>query len=598
MPTPDAATRPEPSAPSRPGGVVTFPRWLRELDGQTLRADAVAGATTAVLLVPQAMAYAALAGLPPTAGLYAASVPVLVYALLGSSRHVSIGPAAIDSMMVGAALAAAVASDLDPLPRAALLALLVGTLQLLGGVLRLGSLVGLLSRPVVSAFLTGAALTIAGTQLGPLLGVRVPSGGPGHALVANVLGALGGASLPTVAVGIGSLAVLVTQRRLAPRAPGGLVVVVAASLASWALDLDALGVARVGSLPSLLPTVAVPQVPWDEVAALAVAAVPLALISYLEAISSAQAFSTRYRYAISPSRELAALGAANLAAGVTGGFPIAGGLSRSAVHAAAGARTQGAAGFTGLLVLLALAAAGPLLAWIPKATLAAVVLAAVGSLVDLRTPRDLMRLKQPDGIAWIATFVATLELGPTWGVGIGVAASLGAFLWRSMQPHVAVEGRVPGGAEYRNVLRRPEVVLPHGVAVLRVDASLYFANAARVRQAIEAVHAQEGPPLRAIVLDASAINDIDTSALETLRELRRDLAASGTQLVFARVKGPVRDVLARSTLGREVGPETLFETVHDAVTRYGDGPEECVADRVMPAPVPGTLPPPSSGGGA
>ncbi len=521
-------------------------RWLRRYDRPTFGADARAGATVGVLLIPQGMAYAALAGMPPITGLYAAIVALLVYALLGTSNYSSVAPVAIDSLLVAAAVAPL--ADGDParyVALAGLLAVLTGVLQIGAGVLRVGTLVSFISVPVISGFTTAAALTIAASQLKDFFGVA--GGGGSTTLVDTVAGLvprLGGISPATLAVGVGAVAALLLLRRVVPRAPGPLIVVVAAALVVLLPGLSG-EVAVLGEVPAGLPGFALPSLDPGDVGALLPAAAALALVSYLESISTATTFARRTRRRVDANGELIGIGAANVAVGFFRGFTVAAGFSRGAVNFGAGARTPMSGVLAAVVVAVALVTITPLLALMPKVALAAIIMVAVASLVDVRGARSIARVRRSDLVALVATFLATLVLGPATGLGVGAAVSIVVFLRQSARPHLPELGRVPGTARYRNLARHDDAGTDPSVALFRLDAPLYFANSRAVADRIGDAVALR-PQLRAVVLDASSLAWIDYTGTEVLAELDDALRAAGVALHLAATRGPVSDVLARS----------------------------------------------------
>ena len=536
--------------------------WLPRYRRADLAGDLTAGLTTAVLLIPQAMAYALLAGLPPVVGLYAAVAPPLVYALFGSSPKLAVGPVAMDSLLVAAAVGSVAVAGSDAyVVTAAALALMVGAVQLGMGVLRLGFIVNFLSRPVLSGFTSAAALVIAASQLGPLLGVRLGPSMTLHTIVGELAGAIGAVHAPTVAVAAVSAALLLLLGRWRGKA---LLVVVLGIVASALLDLPGLGVAVLGEVPPGLPAPALPLISGPTLIALVPAALTIALVSFMEAISSGLAVAEGDQRP-SGDRELTALGLSNLAAGLLRGFPVAGGLSRTAVNAQAGARTGLAGVFTASFVAAALVLLTPLLRGLPRASLAAIIVVAVFGLIDRKLPRTLWRVRRRELPVLVLTFAATLGLGITTGLVLGVAASLLLFVVRTTRPHVAVLGRLPGTTVYRNLRRFPDAEPIPGLVLLRFDAQLYFANAAFLRETLLRLVDEAPSPVRAVIVDAGGIHDVDVSALESLREVNRALAARGITLHLADVKGPVRDILGRAGFVAELGSERFSFTTHEAV---------------------------------
>ena len=536
--------------------------WLPRYRRADLPGDLGAGLTTAVMLIPQAMAYAMLAGLPPIVGLYAAIPPLLVYAVFGSSPKLAVGPVAMDSLLVAAALGSlALAADETPLLAAAALAAMVGAIQLTMGALRLGFVANFLSIPVLSGFTSAAALVIAASQLGALLGVKVSASTGLHTVLAQLWTARAQIHLPTLALGLTATVLLVALGRTRSKA---LIVVVLATLAVTFLDLGSLGVATLGPVPPGLPTPAIPLLSTTTLAALAPAALAIALLSFMEALSSGLAVADHGERP-EADRELVALGLCNLATGFARGYPVAGGLSRTAVNAQAGARTGLAGVFTAAIVAITLLFLTPLLHNLPRAALAAIVIVAVAGLVDTKLPRTLWQLRRRELPVLLATFAATLTLGITTGLALGVLLSLALFILRTTRPHTAVLGRLPNTTVYRNRDRFPDALPTPGLIIVRLDAQLYFANAAFLRETLLRLVDESPDPVRAVILDASSIHDIDLSALTTLREVHQTLCARHIALHLADVKGPVRDTLARSGFYKELGEHHFSFTVHEAV---------------------------------
>lgn len=541
-------------------------RWGRSYRREDLRPDVSAGLTVAVLLIPQSMAYAALAGLPPQAGLYAASVSLVVYAALGSSSFISVGPVAIDSLLVAAAVGPLAAGDAERyVALAAALAVLTGVVQIAMGVLRLGALVNFLSVPVISGFTSAAALTIAASQVKDLLGLDARAGGTAFLSTVRAAGAaLGTVHVATVLIAATSVALLVVARRRAPRLPAALVAVAVGTLTVFLLGLDEGGVRIVGDVPAGLPSPELPLLGTEVVRQLAPAALTIAVISYMESISTAKAFAARSRQRVLPNQELVAVGAANLAAGLFRGFSVAGGFSRGAVNFRAGARTQLSGVVAAVVLGAAVAFLTPAFFYLPKAVLAAVIVVAVASLVDVRGARRVVRVQRMDGLALAVTFFATLLLGVAQGLAVGVGLSLALFVSRTARPHVVEVGRVQGTARYRNVERWATSTDPR-IAVLRMDSPLYFANAGFLHDRVQALVA-ERPDLEHLLLVASAIGDVDASGAQLLVELDEELAAAGLQLHLVTVRGPVRDVLTNSGLWRRlVDAGRVHPTIEAAV---------------------------------
>jgi sulfate permease, SulP family len=543
---------------------------LRNYPRHLLRGDLSAGLTTAVMLIPQAMAYAALAGMPPITGLYASVVPIAVYALLGTSGALAFGPVAIVSLLTASAVAPLANGDPTTyVVLASVLALMVGAVQLLLGLLRLGVVVDLLSHSVISGFTSAAALIIATSQLRALTGISAEGGHTFLAEITAILGATAELHPATFAVGLASIVVLVVMKRKVKRIPAPLVVVVVMTLAAVALGLQGRGVALLGEVPSGFPAPTIPTVGLDQLQALIVPAVTIALLSFMEGISVAKAIASRTGERVDSSQELIASGAANLAAGVFQAFPVAGGFSRTAVNHQAGARTPLASLVTAATVLLSVLLLTPLFTYLPKAVLAAIVVVAVAGLVDLAGAEHAWRTDRWDFAMLAITFVATLGLGVEVGIGVGVASSLLLLTARNARPHIAELGLVPGTGQYRNI-GRFETVVDRRVLLARVDGAILFSNAQAVTRRLEAMVDRRGEELRALVLDASAIADIDGDGVHVLDELERTLDARDVEMHLATVRGPVRDALVRAgRWQRWVDHGLVHEEVQDALDHLG-----------------------------
>lgn len=532
------------------------------------------------------MAFGLLAGLSPAAGLYASLLPPLLYALLGTSRVLAVGPVSIAAIMVAHALSSLPAGA-DPVAAAALLALMASGVLLALGLLGLGWLANFLSHPVLSGFTSAAAVLIIGSQLPALAGTRWLAE-PGWSGVPSALvRALGEVHGPTLALGVLSAAVLLlassplerlllaagaTRRRavIVGRAVP-LLVLVGATGAVAALSLDrAHGVAVVGAVPPGLPALSLPWPGFQAAAALFPAAVLIALVGYVESVGIARTLANRRRETIDPNQELIGLGAANLGAALSGAMPVAGGLSRTMVNYNAGARTQAAAVVTALLVGLVVFAFTPLLEHVPRAALAAIIIVAVARLVDLRGLRAAWRYDRSDAAVMLATALGVIVLGIEAGLMAGIVLSLLVTVWKASRPHVAELGRVPGTEHFRNVRRYRNLETWPGLLLLRVDEHLSFANSDWLEQFFgQAVAARPGA--RHLVLVANAVNGIDVTALEMLERFAMSLREAGVVLHLAEVKGPVMDRLQRSNLLQSMAPGRVFLSAHEAVEALREG---------------------------
>jgi sulfate permease, SulP family len=567
--------------------------WLLNYRREDLLDDLTAGVITAILLVPQGMAFALLAGLPPEVGLYASVAPPIVYAVLGSSRTLSVGPVSVAALLVASALGAAGVAPSDPgyLADALLLAAMTGVILLVMAALRLGVLVNFLGHPVLSGFISAVALLIILSQLQNLLGLPRPPAGSSLAIAAHYLAHAGALNVPTALLGIASIALLLLFRRplvsllerlgvgskaagLGSRV-GPLVVVAGATALVAVLELDHQGIAIVGTIPSGLPVPSLDFLNLERAAALLPAALMIALIGYVESFSVAKALAFRRRQKIGNDQELVALGAANLAAALVGGMPVAGGFSRSMVNFAAGARTQLAAIVTALLVGTTALFFTPLFYYLPQATLAAIILVAVAALIDWHMVLRTWRYDRADAVVLLSTFLGVLVLDIEIGLLIGLAASIGTFLWRASRPHIAIVGRIPGTEHYRNVKRHRVETWPE-LLLLRIDRSLFFANTNLIEDVVADATAEQ-PRLRHLVLICSAINTIDHSAVESLEQLGDSLAEAGVTLHLAEVRGPVMDRLVRSELLERIQPGRVFLSTEDAVRSLREPSPESAA---------------------
>ncbi len=528
------------------------------------RADLAAGLTTALVLVPQAMGYALLAGLPPLTGLHAATLALLVYAVLGSSAALAIGPVAMDSLLTAVALSSL---DLpDPAQRVAaagLLAAMVGATLVVMGLLRLGYLTNFLSTPVVLGFSSAAAVLIVLTQAAALTGLPATRAADLVGLLGHIGRHVAQVRGTVLAVGATAVVALVLLQKHRPQWPRSPMVLIAATLATECLPwLHSLP--RVGAVPRALPGPHLQDAALSWGQTLAPHALTLALVAFVEAYSVAKRYVERCGEP-RPSREMVALGAANLASAASGGLPIAAGLSRSAVLMAAGGRSRWTGVITAVAVLTVTLALGPLLARIPTAALAAVVVVSVSSLIDIGALRRVRQVKPLDAALLAATSLVTLAAGFLWGIGLGVLLSIAAFLVESTRPHMAVLGRIPGSQAYRSIARYPHAEQIAGLLLVRVDGQLYFGNVAFLRDQMAALEAAAGAGLEAVILDASGINQLDSTAETELARLADGYAKRGIRFGLASVKGPVRDVMQRSGLWQRLGRDRLYFDIPYAV---------------------------------
>ncbi len=545
--------------------LVPITSWGPRYDRRDLRSDLAAGLTIGAMLVPQGMAYALLAGLPPEVGLYASIVPVIIYALFGTSRQLAVGPVAIVSLLTASALAPLFEQgSAGYVSAAALLALMVGAVHLVLGFGRLGFVVNFLSHSVLVGFTAAAAIIIGFSQVKHVLGISIPRSEHFHETVHGVWLALGDTHGTTLALGAVSVALLLVMKRFVKRVPSALVLVVLSILAVRLFDLEARGVKTVGDIPSSLPAFGLPDLDGGTIGSLTVTAFVITLVGFMESIAVAKVYARRHRYDMDANQELIGLGAANVASGLFGGYPVTGGFSRTAVNDTAGARTPLASIVTALLVLVTVVFLTPLFAALPQAALGAIIIVAVLNLIDVREMRHIAHVKRSDLIGLSVAFVATLSLGIELGILVAVVASMLVVFARMSKPHTATLGRIPDTTSYRNTDRFPEAETEPGIRVIRIDAALSFVNAQYVKRLCLEQAATLVDEPRTLVLDCSGINDIDATGAEALSEIITELDESPISLQLADVKGPVRDVLRRADLWDRLDGR-IHATPHQAV---------------------------------
>ena len=538
-----------------------IPHWVRNYQRNLLGGDLVAALVTGMLMVPQGLAYALLAGLPPHIGLYASLLPVIGYAVFGSSTAMSVGPAAVLSLMTVSALSSvAVVGSPEYLTAAITLTLMSGLFLFAMGLMRLGVLSNLLSAPVISGFVSGAAVLIIVGQLSPLLGIQV-EGETASVKLLHIFEHLPEAHVTTLAIGLGTAVLLVSSRiwlpitllRLGLRKQMARLL---AKLAPMALVLGAIGlvhwlhlqdeVAIVGEIPAGLPKLSLPGLNWELTYQLLLPSLIIALLGFVESLSIAQAIAARRGERLNADGELLGLGTANIASAFSGGLPVTGSFSRTAVNAEAGARSPLANVLAALLMIPILLYFTRLFSALPMAVLAAIIIVAAVSLFDAKGFVQNWRYDRTDGLAMIGTFLGVLLFGVEVGIAVGIGLSFATLVWRSSRPHIAVVGRVPGTEHFRNVLRH-DVETQKEILFLRIDESLFFSNISAVENRLLS-ELKRHPEIHDLVLILSSVSRIDGTALERLHHVNKDLRDRGIRLHLAEVKGPVLDRLSRSKL--------------------------------------------------
>lgn len=569
--------------------LLPFTDWLFHYKRENLTGDILAGVIVTIMLIPQSLAYAMLAGLPPEYGLYASIVPLFIYGLLGTSRTLSVGPVAVISLLTATALTpfAAPGSD-EYIKLAMLLAAMTGVIQLVFGLIRGGFIASLLSHPVVAGFITGSSLLIVVSQLKHVMGVQAASGHLPYEAVTNLVQAAGDTNFATLTMGTLAIALLLFFRKpfrkllqrvglsenvaqvIARTGPALLVLVGMAAVALFSLD-STYGVKIVGEFPTGLPGLTLPSLDLPVIGSLAPAALAIVLAGYVESVSVGRSLGAKRRQTIDPNQELVALGAANVASGFTGGFPVTGGFSRSAVNFDAGANTGLASMITAVLIAVVTLSLAPLLASLPQVVLAATVIVAVAGLINFKELLRLWKYSKGDGALMGLTILSVLGFGVEIGIGVGVGASLLIYLARAGRPHMAVLGRVADSEHFRNVKRHQVTTYP-GLLLMRVDENLFFANTRNIEDRLMQ-HVAERSDLKHIVLNFNAVNYVDSSGLESLEKLILRLSESGITLHLAEVKGPVMDRFDKIAFTKHLSPGQVFLSTHRAVVALsGDSP--------------------------
>lgn len=544
---------------------------LRGYQREDLRGDLTAGVTVAIMLIPQGMAYAVLAGMPPVYGLYASIVPLLLYALLGTSRQLAVGPVAMVSLLVVAGVGelAEVGSNRF-IHLAIMTALGVGVFQFLMGIFRMGFLVNFLSHPVLSGFASAAAIIIGASQLSNLLGLDLARSNQVHDILYGAIRNIGNIDPGTAIIGIGSVVSIILLKKWKKTFPSALFVVVVGTVATALFGLNGQGVSIVGNVPQGLPSLEMPGFSWSDYRALLPIILVISLVSYMESIAVAKAIANKRGYKVDANQELIALGGANLGGAFFQSFPTTGGFSRTAVNDQSGAKTTLASVITAVLIGITVLFLTPLFYYLPNAVLAAIIMVAVAGLFDAKEMIHLWKTDKKDLAMLSATFLATLLLGIEEGIGIGVLLSLVMVIYTSTTPHTTEVGRLGNTQNFRNTNRYPEAKTEPGILIYRFDSNLYFANVEHFRESMEEKIDQRGEELSLVILDASAITNIDSTGLHTLNELIKDLRLRRITFYIAGVIGPVRDKLKRCGITESMGEENFFFDVSDAVAFYHD----------------------------
>ncbi|MEM8526415.1 MAG: solute carrier family 26 protein [Bacteroidota bacterium] len=545
-------------------------RSTRSYDKVDFKDDFIAGLTVAVMLVPQGMAYALLAGLPPIYGLYAGIIPTLIYAIFGTSRQLSVGPVALVSILVLAGISKfAEPGSSEFIQLAILTGLLAGIIQLLLGVLRLGFLVNFLSVPVLSGFTSAAAIIIIFSQLKSLLGLSITNSNQVHEIVLNIYPQIVNTHLPTFSMGIAAITLMLGLKKINKRLPYPLIAVVLSILVVWIFGLEQSGIAILGAIPQGLPVFEVLEFDFNIIQQLLPLALTICMISFIESLAIAKNIEAkRKNYRILPNVELFALGISKIVGAFFQSYPTTGSFGRSALNEEAGAKTGISSIITALLIVLILLFLTPLFYYLPKAVLAAIIMVIVQRLIDFKEMKYLWKHDRKDFLTFLTTFLITLTVGIQLGILMGVFISIAQIIYKNAKPHVAILGRIPNTRHYRNVSRFPEAIQPSDTLIFRFDAQIYFGNTDFFRSKIEDLILQYSPTLKNLILDASSITDLDTSGVKMLNELLSDLEKKKINLCVADAIGPVRDILYKTGLMSKIGENHHFMHVSDAVAFF------------------------------
>jgi SulP family sulfate permease len=558
------------TAKQRIARALPIANWLPSYNKTFLSGDLSAGLTVGVMLIPQGMAYAMLAGLPPIHGLYAVTIPLLVYAILGTSRQLAVGPVAMVSLLAAAGIGALEPqTTADYLTYAFTLAFLVGIIQLGMGILRMGFVVNFLSHPVLSGFTSAAAIIIGLSQIKHLFKIDLPRSEHAHEILWAMAHNIKDVHWLTFALGVAGIIIIKYGKKIHARFPAPLAAVVLGIVAVTVFGLDERGVVVLGEVPSGLPGLSMPSFDGSAWSQLFPVALAISLVGFAESFAVAKAIQQRHKdYELRPNQELIGLGAANIGAAFFQGYPVTGGFSRTAVNDQAGAKTGMASIISAALIVLTLLFLTGLFVNLPSAILAAVVLVAVSGLIDVKEPISLWKRDRTDFAMLLVTFLATLTLGIEAGIIIGMVLSLVAVIYRASRPHMARMGRIPGTKTYRNIDRFNDLEIDEHRLVVRIDGALYFANTEYIRSTM--MRWMDGKPISEIVFDLSTVPHIDSSAAHTMHSWIAEWHQQGINIKLSGTHGPVRDILKTWDIVAQVGENQCYLSVDDAIEEMHD----------------------------
>ena len=546
---------------------------LKKYDLTKFRGDGIAGITVGIMLIPQGMAYAMLAGLPPVYGLYAAIFPQIIYALLGSSRQLAVGPVSMDSIIVASGISVLAVANTDQyITLAILLAFLMGLIQISMGLLKLGFVVNFLSKPVINGFTYAAALVISLSQLKHLLGIDLSATNYTHEIIFQFINKTDLINWLSVSISLFGMIGIWFFSKWNNKIPGALIVVVSSIIAVGYGQWNLTGLRIVGEIPSGLPGFEIPDLANKEIIQLLPIAATLALIGFMEAYSVSKRIQLNHKteYTIDANRELISLGAGNIFGSFFSSFPTSGGFSRSAVNESSGAKTGIASLISASVVLITLLFFTPLFYYLPNAILASVIIMAVLKLIDLKQCIYLWRTNRSDFYMLLGTFLSTLLIGIKEGITIGVSLSLIMMIYKTTRPHLAVLGKIPGTTVYKNLERFAEAQEIEGALIIRFDSRIYFANVNYLIDRIEELVNLNKEELKLLIIDAQSISSVDSSGMQALHDLHTFCMAHSIKLVFTSVIGPVRDTFTKEGFAQHLGTDHFFEQIDDATSKFLD----------------------------
>lgn len=553
--------------------VIPILEWLPNYNSNAFKGDLIAGITVGIVLIPQGIAYALIAGLPPIYGLYCALVPQVMYAIFGSSRQVAIGPVAMDSLIVATGVSTlALAGSDSYISIAILLALMVGVIQFILGIFSLGFVVNFLSKPVITGFTSAVALIIGINQFRNLFGIDLEQSDQIQFVIVDLFKQLKTLNPSTTIIGLISVVIIIIFRKINKKIPNALIVVIFGIIVMKYFGKDMTDVAIVEDIPSGLPSFSLPEFDLDQIRELLPIALTLVMVGYLETISIGKSLEAKQdEYRVRPNQELIALGLANMVGSLFKAYPSTSSFSRSAINAESGGRTGMSALISVVMVIITLLFLTPLFYHLPQTVLAAIIIVAVFGLVNVKEGIFLWKANNLDFWLMMATFISTLIFGIEYGIIVGVGLSLIVLIFRTSRPYVTELGKVPDSNFYRNKNRFEEVVLEDDILIFRFDAQLFYANSSYFRDRLDELTAKKGEALKLIVLDSESINRIDSTGVEMLKERIKFYDKKGVKFYFAGVKGPVRDSLFNGGLLQIIDLNHFFMRANDAVTFYKTG---------------------------